>query len=610
MLAELMRLKQGIAIAGTHGKTTTTCLVASVLAEGGLDPTFVIGGRLNAAGSNARLGAGDFIVVEADESDASFLHLQPVIAVVTNIDADHMDTYEHDFARLKQAFVEFLQNLPFYGARGAVRRRRARARDPAVGHQAGAHLRHRRGRAGARREHRARRRAHALPRALRKDAQPLDVTLNLPGHAQRAQRARRDRGRAASSAWPRTAIVKALAEFNGVGRRFQRYGDVTLEGGGAFTLVDDYGHHPGRDGGDARGGARRLSRPAPGARVPAAPLHAHARPVRGLRARALHRRRAGARRGLRRGRGADRRRRRPLARARGARRRQGRAGVRRGHRRHAARRSARVARDGDVVVTMGAGSIGDVPALLAAGHEHGRATPLPDSCAATLRTTSRWRSTSAGAPAARPTASSRRRTCDDLCCFLRHASARGADAVRRASASNLLVRDGGFRGTVILMHSRRAAAASCDDGHVYARSRRRQRRRSRASPRTHGLAGAEFLAGIPGTVGGALAMNAGCYGGETWDVVEHVRDHRPRTASCVVRSARRVRHRLPPLCVEAPRRGMVRRRAASRSSRGDGDASRARHQGAARAAHRHAAALAAQRGQRVPQSRRATMPRA
>ena len=116
MLAELMRLKQGVAIAGTHGKTTTTSLIASVLAEGGLDPTFVIGGRLTSAASNARLGAGDFIVVEADESDASFLHLQPVVAVVTNIDADHMDTYQHDFARLKQAFIQFLQNLPFYGS--------------------------------------------------------------------------------------------------------------------------------------------------------------------------------------------------------------------------------------------------------------------------------------------------------------------------------------------------------------------------------------------------------------------------------------------------------------------------------------------------------------
>src|SRR5690606_19114220 len=115
MLAELMRLKQGIAIAGTHGKTTTTSLVASILAEGAMDPTFVIGGRLNAAGANARLGSGDFLVAEADESDASFLMLSPVISVVTNIDADHMDTYGHDFARLKQAFVDFLQRLPFYG---------------------------------------------------------------------------------------------------------------------------------------------------------------------------------------------------------------------------------------------------------------------------------------------------------------------------------------------------------------------------------------------------------------------------------------------------------------------------------------------------------------
>ena len=132
MLAELMRLKQGIAIAGTHGKTTTTSLVASVLAEGGLDPTFVIGGRLNAAGSNARLGAGDFIVVEADESDASFLHLQPVIAVVTNIDADHMETYEHDFAQLKQAFVAVPAAPAVLRRGGAVRRRPPRARDPAA----------------------------------------------------------------------------------------------------------------------------------------------------------------------------------------------------------------------------------------------------------------------------------------------------------------------------------------------------------------------------------------------------------------------------------------------------------------------------------------------
>jgi UDP-N-acetylmuramate--alanine ligase len=236
-----MRLKQGVAIAGTHGKTTTTSLVASVLAEGGLDPTFVIGGRLTAVGSNARLGAGDFIVVEADESDASFLHLQPVIAVVTNIDADHMETYQHDFARLRQAFVQFLQNLPFYGTAVLcaddphVREilpfvskpmltygttPDATVRAEAIAHDAG-RMRFR----------------------VRREKTAFDVALNLPGHhnvlnALAAIAVAMELGVAEKS------IVKALAEFDGVGRRFQRYGDVRLEGGGAFTLVDDYGHHP------------------------------------------------------------------------------------------------------------------------------------------------------------------------------------------------------------------------------------------------------------------------------------------------------------------------------------------------------------------------------
>ncbi len=167
MLAELMRLKQGIAIAGTHGKTTTTSLVASVLAAGGLDPTFVIGGRLNSAGANARLGTGDYIVVEADESDASFLNLMPVVAVVTNIDNDHMETYGHDFARLKQAFVDFLAPAAVLRQRGAVHRRPQRARDPAVRVEAGDHLRLR-GRGAGPRGRRARRRpADALHRAAR-----------------------------------------------------------------------------------------------------------------------------------------------------------------------------------------------------------------------------------------------------------------------------------------------------------------------------------------------------------------------------------------------------------------------------------------------------------
>ncbi|MGA7986357.1 MAG: UDP-N-acetylmuramate--L-alanine ligase [Burkholderiales bacterium] len=242
MLAELMRLKQGVAIAGTHGKTTTTSLVASVLAEGGLDPTFVIGGRLNAAGSNARLGSGEFIVVEADESDASFLHLQPVIAVVTNIDADHMETYQHDFARLKQAFIQFLQNLPFYGSAilcaddAHVREIQPFVSKPVVtyGFAADAAVR------AEAVEHAA---GAMRFRALREKAAPLDVTLNLPGR-HNVQNALAAIAVASELAIPDRAIQKALAEFHGVGRRFQRCGDAALAGGGRFTLVDDYGHHP------------------------------------------------------------------------------------------------------------------------------------------------------------------------------------------------------------------------------------------------------------------------------------------------------------------------------------------------------------------------------
>ena len=241
MLAELMRLRQGIAVAGTHGKTTTTSLVASVLAEGGLDPTFVIGGRLNAAASNARLGAGEFIVVEADESDASFLHLQPVMAVVTNIDADHMETYQHDFARLKQAFIEFLQNLPFYGsAILCMDDRNVREIMPFVSKPVVSYGMH----------------AEAMVRAvdvvdgermrfrcLREGLPPLDVTLNLPGR-HNVLNALSAIAIATELGVSDAAIAKALAEFRGVGRRFQRYGEIATAGGLRFTLVDDYGHHP------------------------------------------------------------------------------------------------------------------------------------------------------------------------------------------------------------------------------------------------------------------------------------------------------------------------------------------------------------------------------
>jgi UDP-N-acetylmuramate--alanine ligase len=244
MLAELMRFKQGIAIAGTHGKTTTTSLVSAVLGEAGLDPTCVIGGRLNSIGTNARLGKGEFLVAEADESDASFLYLQPVISVVTNIDADHMETYGQDFERLKDTFVEFLGHLPFYGLAVVCKDDpHARAVMPRVarpmltyGKTSDADLvAENVGWDAGRMRFRAVSRDQALA--------PLDVMLNLPGehnvlNALAAIAVGREVG--ASDA----AIAKALAEFTGVGRRFQRYGEVPLPGGGHFTVVDDYGHHP------------------------------------------------------------------------------------------------------------------------------------------------------------------------------------------------------------------------------------------------------------------------------------------------------------------------------------------------------------------------------
>ena len=250
MLAELMRLRQGIAVAGTHGKTTTTSLVASVLAEGGLDPTFVIGGRLEAAGSNARLGAGEFIVAEADESDASFLYLQPVLAVVTNIDADHMETYGHDFGRLRQAFLEFIEHLPFYGmAVLCIDDANVRSLTPLItrpvttyGLADGAQIR------AVDVEARAGQMRFRVVRRIgfNGDAQAaldLQITLNLPG-VHNVQNALAAIAVGMEIGAPDAAIVKALAEFRGVGRRFQRYGDVALRRGGSFTLIDDYGHHP------------------------------------------------------------------------------------------------------------------------------------------------------------------------------------------------------------------------------------------------------------------------------------------------------------------------------------------------------------------------------
>jgi UDP-N-acetylmuramate--alanine ligase len=246
MLTELMRLKQGIAIAGTHGKTTTTSLVASVLAEGGLDPTFVIGGRLNSAGANAKLGSGDYIVVEADESDASFLNLMPVMAVVTNIDADHMETYGHDFGKLKGAFIDFLHRMPFYGTAilcvddPAVRAIWPDVQCPVTsyGVSEDAQVRAVNIRAdGPRMRFTAQRRnGVTLP--------DLEVVLNLAGH-HNVLNALSAIAVAVELNVPDAAVLKALAEFHGVGRRFQNYGELPVkDGAGRFTVIEDYGHHP------------------------------------------------------------------------------------------------------------------------------------------------------------------------------------------------------------------------------------------------------------------------------------------------------------------------------------------------------------------------------
>lgn len=249
MLAELMRLKRGIAVAGTHGKTTTTSLVASVLAAGDLDPTFVIGGRLNSAGANARLGQGEFIVVEADESDASFLNLLPVMAIITNIDVDHMDTYGHDVARLKSAFVEFTQRLPFYGSailcnddpnvREIIPFVSRPVTTYAIDTEAQVMARNLRAEE-----------THMLFNVVRHGAAgelpPLSVRLNLPGR-HNVLNALAAIAVATELGVPDEKIAAALETFKGVGRRFSIVGDFDVpqrNGGGRYTVVDDYGHHP------------------------------------------------------------------------------------------------------------------------------------------------------------------------------------------------------------------------------------------------------------------------------------------------------------------------------------------------------------------------------
>ena len=242
MLAEIMRHRHGIAIAGTHGKTTTTSLIASVLGEAGLDPTFVIGGRLNSAGTNAKLGGSRYLVAEADESDASFLHLTPMISVVTNIEADHMHTYGGDFSRLKQTFIDFLHNLPFYGAAVVC------VDDPVVreiipdisravityGVSDDADYKAVNIQQQAMENHFTVERPNALP--------SLEITLKMPGH-HNVLNALATIAVASDEGVDDASIQKALSQFEGVGRRFQIYGDYPIPGG-EIMLVDDYGHHP------------------------------------------------------------------------------------------------------------------------------------------------------------------------------------------------------------------------------------------------------------------------------------------------------------------------------------------------------------------------------
>lgn len=247
MLAELMRLRRGIAIAGAHGKTTTTSLTASLLAAGDLDPTFVIGGRLNSAGANARLGTGEFLVAEADESDASFLNLTPVISAVTNIDEDHMDTYGHSFENLKSAFVDFLERLPFYGVAVLcaddehVLEIRPRVTKPVIlyGLSADAQVRAIDVRAVG---------TQMAFTVLRPDHPPLPVVLNLPG-IHNVRNALAAVAIATVVGVSDEAIVRGLSEFRGVGRRFTQYGDIPVRAAdgsvtGHYKLIDDYGHHP------------------------------------------------------------------------------------------------------------------------------------------------------------------------------------------------------------------------------------------------------------------------------------------------------------------------------------------------------------------------------
>jgi len=520
MLAELMRFRFGIAVAGTHGKTTTTSLTVSMLAEGGLDPTYVIGGRLNSAGVNAKLGLSHYLVAEADESDASFLYLQPMIAIVTNIDQDHMATYQNNYQRLKDTFKEFLHHLPFYGLAvlclddEGVREVLPGISKPVMTY--GVHPD-----ADIRAENIAQNGMQTSFDVVRKDRSDiLKVILNMPGwHNMLNSLA----AIAVATKLEITddAIMKSLAGFRGVGRRFQINGHLTL-GNGQVTFVDDYGHHPREIAATLE--ALKQAWPTRRSVVVFQP-HRYSRtrdlfedfvhvlsavdvlvlmgvysageqPIPGADGRALSR------------------------------------AIRiRGQvdpvfveaRDELTVVLAGIVQEDDVILTVGAGNVGQIAAELPERLEQELATGKRNYAAELkgrvlinepLAKYTSWRVGGAADRLYLP------HDKQDLCAFIKNVP---SDEVITwmGLGSNLLVRDGGVRGVVINTKGRLKTMKVNDDGTVYVEA---------GVPCAHvarfcidqGLAGAEFLAGIPGTMGGALKMNAGAFGGETWRIVNSV----------------------------------------------------------------------------------------
>lgn len=520
MLAELMRFRFGIAVAGTHGKTTTTSLTVSMLAEGGLDPTYVIGGRLNSAGVNAKLGLGNYLVAEADESDASFLYLQPMIAIVTNIDQDHMATYENSYQRLKETFIEFLHHLPFYGmAVVCIDDEGVREVLPEISKPVTTYGVHKD--ADVRAENIVQSGMRTSYDVIRKNnSAKLSVTLNMPGWHNMLN------SLAAIAVATKIgvdddAIIRSLGGFTGVGRRFQINGDLPLNNG-KLTFVDDYGHHPREIAATLE--ALRQAWPERRAVVVFQP-HRYTR-TRDLFEDFVHVLStvdvlilmdvysAGEAMIP----GADGR---ALSRAIRVRGKVDPVFLEGKH--ELAAILAGIVKEDDVILTVGAGNVGQIaaelPVTLAkelATLKYARNTDIKGRLLYNelLAKYTSWR---VGGTADRLYLPHDK---DDLCAFVKNLPD-GEPITWMGLGSNLLVRDGGVRGTVIITKGRLKGMFVNDDGTVYVEA---------GVPCAHvakfcidqGLAGAEFLAGIPGTMGGALRMNAGAFGGETWRIVKNV----------------------------------------------------------------------------------------